>query len=315
MLRNSDNCVIILEIMELKHVHGRLFYCLCAIITTLMMIFATGKTYTENSNGELPVLKFGHATGENPAIIFGKYSKLIRYLSKKLDRKIVFVQRKGYEDTQKAFLGGEIDMGILNAFSYIHVSGSGKIVPIAARVKRNSRTYQTYIIVRKDGTIKSYEDLKGKIFAFGDPFSTSSNLMPRLLLRQHGIDPERDFKKVLSIKKQDSIIFAILNRTVDAGAIASFIFNEYDPEVTRRLRIMDRSARFPLGPFVVRKALDPLLRKKIQAILLDMDKSKVGLEALHHAELDRFEMVSDNDYNIVRDMYRRAMLFKQSDNR
>ena len=36
-----------------------------------------------------------------------------------------------------------------------------------------------------------------------------------------------------------------------------------------------------------------------------MDKSKEGLYALHHAELDRFEIVSDNDYNVIRQMYKK----------
>ncbi len=259
-------------------------------------------------------LKFGHATGENPAVIFGKYSKLLEYLSEKLNRKIVFIQQKTYEDTQVAFLNSEIDMGILNAFSYITISGSNKIIPIAARVKRNSRTYQTYIIVRKNSSIKNYRDLIGKRFAFGDPFSTSSNLMPKILLLQHGIIPERDFKKIYTIKKQDSIIFAILNKTVDAGAIASFIFNEYNSRVTKKLNIMDKSMKFPLGPFIARIALGKELIKKITMILLEMDKNPKGLEALHRAELDRFEIVSDNDYNSVRNMWKQYLQIMKKEN-
>ncbi len=295
----------------------KLFYFLIVILT----IGITGNSFSQDKKSpgeklsEQNILRFGHATGENPAIIFGKYSKLLDYLSQKLNRKVIFIQQKTYEDTQEAFLNGAIDMGILNAFSYINVSGSNKIIPIAARVKRNSRTYQTFIIVRRNSNIRSYKDLVGKKFAFGDPFSTSSNLMPRILLFQHGIDPKRDFKKVYIIKKQDSIIFAILNKTVDAGAIASFIFNEYDPEVTKRLKIIAKSIKFPLGPFVARKSLGKNLIKRITTILLNMDKNKKGLEALHQAELDRFEPVSDNDYNTIRNMWKLYKKFVKRDSK
>ena len=271
---------------------------------SIIFIFSIASAIYIYSDEPKKILKFGHATGENPAIIFEKYAPLVTYLSKKLNRKIIFIQKKTYKKTQKAFLDGQIDMGILNAFSYIKVSHSSKIIPIAARVKRNSRTYQTYIIVRKSSSIYTYNDLKGKIFAFGDPFSTSSNLMPRILLKRHGINPTVFFKKVYIIKKQDSPPPPPPNRTIDAGAMASFIFNEQNPDVTQMLRIIDKSPKFPLGPFVVRKALGQKLINRIRYILLNMDKSEEGLKALHHAELDRFEVVSDNDYNIVRQMYK-----------
>ncbi len=295
--------------------YKKLFYFVIVFLTIGITSnsFSQDKKLPDHNQHNNRTLRFGHATGENPAIIFGKYSKLLDYLSKKLKRKIVFIQQKTYEDTQEAFLNGEIDMGILNAFSYINISHSNKIIPIAARVKRNSRTYQTFIIVRRNSKIKNYKDLIGKKFAFGDPFSTSSNLMPRILLFQHGINPERDFKKTYTIKKQDSIIFAILNKTVDAGAIASFIFNEYDPRVTARLKIIARSIKFPLGPFVARRALGKKLIGEITKILLNMDKNKEGIEALHRAELDRFEVVSDSDYNPVRHMWEQYKMFVQEE--
>ena len=93
-------------------------------------------------------------------------------------------------------------------------------------------------------------------------------------------------------------MFAVLNKTIDAGAMSSFIFNEHNPDITKMLRIMDKSSNFPLGPFVVRKAHGRVLINKIRDILLNMDKNRDGLYELHHAKLDRFEIVSDFDYNI-----------------
>ena len=274
-------------------------FCSASLVVLVLLAVCTGMSWAA---GNGPTLHFGYATGEDPVAIFDKYTPLIHVLQERLDRKVVFVQKRSYRQMQEAFLDGEVDFGILNAFSYVVVSKTHRVIPIAARVVAGRKTYQSYIIVRKGGTIHTLRDLIGKTFAYSDPYSTSSYLVPRLLLRSRGVDPNRDFRETRFIRKQDSIFYAILNRSVDAGACASFIFNEFSRNITSRLAILARSKPFPLGPFVVRSGLDPKVVAKLQKILLSLDQSQQGRYALRSAEIDRFAPVNDNDYNVIRNM-------------
>ncbi len=251
-----------------------------------------------------PILKFGHITGENPTIIFKKYKSIVNIISKEIGIEVTLVQTTSYSKMQEAFLNKEIDMGILNAFSYINVAYKAELTPLVRRVMYNNNrgTYQSYIIVHRDGNIKEYRDIKGKIFAFQDPYSTSSYLLPRIMLMNNGIDPDRDLKKTLFISTHDSIIYAVLNWTADAGAVASYIFEQADTKLKEKIRVLYKSDPVPLGPMVIRKDLGEELADKIKKIMLDLDQSKEGKIALQYAKLSRFEDAKDSDYDILREM-------------
>ncbi len=242
-------------------------------------------------------LKFGHAYGENSAVIFNKYAPLIHLLSAELNRKIVFVLTNTYEEMQIGYLNNEIDMGIINAYSFINIMDSPELVPIAARVKENNKNYTSLFIVRKDSRIKSIGDLKNRTFAFGDPYSTSSFLVPMYHLNRFNIKPEKYFSKTVVIPKQDSIIYSVLNKTVDGGAVASFIFNEQEKDLKNKFRIIFESDPFPLGPFVVNTSIGNDIMEKTRNFLLNLADSEEGKKALSQADLDPFTYVEKSDYN------------------
>ncbi len=263
----------------------------------LAIILITLCSFSLAAEENRKVIKFGHAYGENSAVIFKKYAPLIHLLSRELDRKILFVLTNTYEEMQEGYLNKEIDMGIINAYSFIKIIDTPHLIPIAARVKENNKNYKSLFIVKKESGIHSIKDLEGKSFAFGDPFSTSSFLVPMHQLDKAGIKPLQYFSKTLIISKQDSIIYSVLNRTVDGGAIASFIFNEQESELKEKFRIIYESPPFPLGPFVVNTDIGEELIEKTKHFLLNLENSEEGRDALIQADLDPFAEVKKSDYD------------------
>ncbi len=55
------------------------------------------------------------------------------------------------------------------------------------------------------------------------------------------------YSKILTINQHDSIILAVANRSVDAAAVASYVFDNYDRRITEKTRILAKSAAIPLG--------------------------------------------------------------------
>ena len=200
------------------------------------------------------------------------------------------------------FLSNEIEMGILNAYYFINLMDSPDLIPVAARVKEHSKSYRTYFIVRKDSSITDISSLKNRSFAFGDPYSTSSFLVPMYQLEMFNIVPDNYFSKAVIIPKQDSIIYSILNKTNDGGAVASFIFNEQKESLKNNFRIIHKTRQYPLGPFVVNTRIGKRNIKKTKEFLLDLGNTEEGKKALLKAGLDPFTEVQKTDYNWLKEI-------------
>lgn len=246
------------------------------------------------------VLRFGYPAIEDPAVTLGKYQKVLEAMSASIKTPVTLVQSRTYADLVRAFEEGQVDVGILNAFSYVEIGLRARLVPLARRVMAGRDTYQSYIVVRQDGTVAGYEDLRGKVFAFPDPRSTTGYLLPRLMIRRHRLEPERDFARVLFVGKHDSTALAIANGTADAGAVASYIFDEMEPVIRAKLRVLDSSEPIPFGPLVARAELGEPLLARIRAFFLSLDKTPHGQALLSEARLSGFAAAADRDYAPIR---------------
>jgi len=247
-------------------------------------------------------LRFGHISVEDPTVTLNKYQPLLDIISKEIGRKVILVQTSSYSKMNEAFLKKNVDMGILNSFSYVQIADKAGLVPLARRVIKGRGSYRSYIIVRNNEDINKYADIKGKIFAFSDPNSTTGYLLPKIMLAKNGIDHKEDLNKTLFIGKHDSTIYAVLNKTADAGAIASYIFDAADVKIKARIKILGKSEPIPLGPMVIRQDLGKELAEKIKKTMLGLYQNKKGMNVLKSAKLNRFEQASDKDYDIVREM-------------
>lgn len=256
----------------------------------------------ENIN-KIDTLRFGHISVEDPTITLGKYEPLLSKMASVLNKRVELVQSSNYSGMIKLFVERKVDMGILNSFSYIQISKEAKLIPVVKRVIGGTGYYHSYIIANNESDIRTLNDLKGKIFAFSDPNSTTGHLLPRLILEKSSINPAKDFKETLFIGHHDSIILAIANRTADAGAVASYMFDGYDERITKKIKIIHKSEPIPLGPLVARLELGKELIDKIKKFFISLHESEEGKSLLKEAKLTAFTDVHDREYDIIRNKY------------
>ena len=69
--------------------------------------------------------------------------------------------------------------------------------------------YKGQFIANVDSGIKSFADLKGKTFCFVDPNSTSGYIVPRIILKANGIDPDVDFKATQNAGSHNNVAIAV----------------------------------------------------------------------------------------------------------
>jgi basic membrane protein A and related proteins len=158
-------------------------------------------------------------------------------------------------------------VGFLNTFTVLLAEKLYSIVPIMA-VVRNYKTnevdpdknlagtkqtfYKAEFLANVDSGINSLADLKGKSFCFVDPASTSGYIIPRMILKQNGIDPDKDFSSVQNAGSHDNVAIAVYKGDCDAGVAYVDIRNDETanlkatyPDIMDKVKVFYDSIRIP----------------------------------------------------------------------
>ena len=163
---------------------------------------------------------------------------------------------------------------------------------LAVPVHKGRPTYQSYLIVpTSDTTTKSILDLKGKVFAYTDPYSNTGYLAPRFELQQAGEDPARYFRKTFFGWSHRRVLESVATGLADGGAISSHVWDTLSigkPELTRAARVVAKSAEYGFAPFVARVSVGDEEFRAVQKLLLEMTADEEGRALLRELNLDGF---------------------------
>jgi phosphonate transport system substrate-binding protein len=204
----------------------------------------------------------------------------------------------------------KLDIAFLTPASYVLAKSEAKVRVVLKSERKGSPYYYSAIITRVDSGIRTLQDLRGKVFAFGDPLSTSANVFPRKMLHEQGIDPVRDFKQILYSGGHDATVLAVLNRKVDAGATFTNSPDERDTawarylknsEDAKRIHAIAFSEPIPADNLVINENLDASIAKKVEEVFLELSRDPEGKKMLRDLyQIDGFVSASDKDYDSVR---------------
>ncbi len=249
-------------------------------------------------------LSFGFTPVLGEAEMRAEFEPLMTYLSGAIARKVTLYIAKNYGDLRTQMEAGTVDIGSFSPFAYVDATRGGKIRIIAQSILDGSATYRGLIITRKDGGLRSVADLEGKRFAFVDAKSASGYVYPRAMLVEKGVNPERYFKETIFAGGHDKVIAAVLERRVDAGAIYDGALGVAKAKgaAVDELATLSSTDPIPHDAIAVRLGLDEALAKKIQAALVDLDKSPAGRAAIANSKkkLTGHVIADDSLFDVVR---------------
>lgn len=250
------------------------------------------------------VLVFTYTPVEDPAVYKDAFSEFQTYLSKRTGKKVVYFTVHSNAAEVEAIRSGRLHIAGFSTGPTGYAVNLGGYVPIA--VKGTNESFQGYnliIVVRKDSTIKTIEDLKGKLVAHTSVSSNSGNLAPRALFPNAGIIPDKDYTVKYS-GKHDQSILGVLTGDYDAAPVASDVFHRMAGSGRINaddFRIIYTSPRFPTSSFGYAHDLNPGLAEKIKNAFLTFRFSKKMQEIFGGA--DRFFPITyKEDWAVIRDI-------------
>jgi phosphonate transport system substrate-binding protein len=197
---------------------------------------------------------------------------LAAYLERTLARPVRIVVEDSYAASLEALRTGRVDAAMLGELAALQAGAEGGVSRLVLPVTADGQVpaYRCAIFARLDSGIRDLAGVRGARIGLVDTASASGYRMPRAMLREAGLDPDKDVRTHL-FGRHRAVVAAVLNGEVDVGATHSDALQPPSPArgaAYARLRVLATSRPIPRGPLVVRANLSTRLRRRLLEALL-----------------------------------------------
>ena len=259
------------------------------------------------------VFKMTAIPDEAPTELARKAAPLVKYLEQQLGMKVEFTPVSDYAAAVEALVNKQVDMAWYGGFTFVqaNIRSGSKVIPL---VQREEDEKFRSVFITSDPTIKTLADLKGKTVSFGSQSSTSGHLMPRSVLLQANIDPDRDFKRVAYSGAHDATIAAVAAGKVDAGALNISVWDKFvaDKKVDpSKVKVIFTTPPYFDYNWTVHADMPVVQREKLTKAFLSLSAATPeGKDVLELQRATRFVPTKADNYKGIEAAGRNAGLLK-----
>jgi phosphonate transport system substrate-binding protein len=256
----------------------------------------------------LPMIAFGQqplVLGIHPYLksedLQQRFRPLADYLSEQLEVPVIVRIGTSYQHHIQAVGSDQIDIAFLGPSQYIYVTEHFGLKPLLVRMETNANpTFRGHIVVQADSPITRMEQLRGKLFAFGDPKSTMSSLVPQAMLKQSGIGLD-GLAGYRHYSNHDNVALTVLAGDADAGGVKEEVYHKYQHQ---GLRSLMPSPYISDHVFVTRSTMSANEVERIAALLKDIRSEALVYQLLKPIKAGMTGLVSvdDSDFDSLRDL-------------
>jgi phosphonate transport system substrate-binding protein len=259
------------------------------------------------------VFKMTAIPDESPTELARKAAPLVKYLEQQLGMKVEFTPVSDYAAAVEALVNKQVDMAWYGGFTFVqaNIRSGGKVIPL---VQREEDEKFRSVFITSDPDIKTLADLKGKTVSFGSQSSTSGHLMPRSVLLQANIDPDKDFKRVAYSGAHDATIAAVAAGKVDAGALNISVWDKFVAEKKvdpSKVKVIFTTPPYFDYNWTVHADMPAAQREKLTKAFLSLSPATPeGKEVLDLQRATRFVPTKAENYKGIEAAGRNAGLLK-----
>lgn len=250
-------------------------------------------------------LRAGVASMITPVSAVRYYQQVVEYLGQKLGMKVEMVHRTTYDEIDIMLEEERVDVAFICSSPYVLDHEKFDVELLVAPVVDGKTTYQSKIIVHRDSSIDSFEELKGKSFVFVDPKSNTGRLYPTYLLAKIQTTPEAFFSNYMYSYSHNKSVEIVAKKRADGAAVDSIVYNYMfatNSPYAAETKVINSSQKFGIPPVVVPPNLPTLLKSALREIFLNMHKDPEGKTILDGMKIEKFTVVPDSNYDSIRAM-------------
>jgi phosphonate transport system substrate-binding protein len=277
----------------------------------------TNQTKEKKDTGYVPTtLTVQFVPSQNADTLEAKAKPLEKLLSDKIGIPVKVSVSTDYNTIIEAMASKKVDVGFLPPTAYVLAKekGAAEVILQAQRFGVQDDTgapttdlvdfYKSMIIVKKDSSIQSVADLKGKKIAYQNVTSSAGFVWPAAKLMDAGLDPLKDVEAI-TVKGHDQGVLAVLNGDVDAAAIfqdaRNTVKKDY-PSVFEDTRVLAFTEPIPNDTISVRSDMSPEWIEKLQNAFIELGKDEEGHKIISEIYTHEGYVKSDDSrFDIVRE--------------
>lgn len=249
--------------------------------------------------------------GLTPAILHDRQApmgELRAYFAARTGRQVELVLRDSYRQIIDLLTQDQLDYAWVSAYPFVYLQQHARLPLLATPLYQGRPFFRAYLIVPVDDQrSQNLFDLKGKLFAFTDPYSHTGYLVPRYELKQKGLEPQTFFAKTFFTGGHKKAVQAVASGLADGGYVDSFVWdtlNAIEPELTGSTRIVTTSVEYGFPPFVASRKVGKREFLAMQQILIGMADDPQGKQLLKALNIDGFVAGDPKWYGDVARMMR-----------
>lgn len=253
------------------------------IVVIVMAMVLTGCGTPKKGTEDNPIIMSFVPSGDTQEII-ASGDTLAQMITDKTGLVVEATVGTDFAAVREAMGANKADIGWLNTFNYVLANEKYGVDVGLVTERFGATTYVGQFNVRADSGITTLDDLKGKVMCWVDPNSTSGYIIPRIMLKANGIDPDADFSKTVESGSHNNSITAVYNGDCDVGvsyADARSSIEEDFPDVKEVVVVLATTTEIPNDSVAFAKDFDPDMRKQIVDALLEISASEEGVAALN----------------------------------
>jgi len=252
------------------------------LLVTLAVLAGCAPAAPALGTEDNPIVLAFVPSGEAPEII-ASAETVANLLSEKTGYVIEGSVATSYSAVIEAMGTGKAHMGTLATFAYLLANEKYGVDVALVSVRYGSPYYKGQIIVGADTGITKLEDLAGKTVCWVDAASTSGYIIPRVMLKAAGVDPDTDLAQQIEAGSHPNVVLAVYSGDCDAGATyidARGTIEDEHPDVNEVVLVIAESDEIPNDGLQFIKDFPADMREEIVQAFLDIMATEEGAEAM-----------------------------------
>jgi len=284
---------------------------LALILIGALAMISGCKSEAELGSEDNPIIWVVVPSGETERVTAG-FDSVTELLQKEIDLYFKPLVATEYAGAIEALCSDppEAHISSLATFAYVLAADRGCADAALLSVRYGSPTYNGQFLVRADSGITDLSQLAGKTFCRPDPLSTSGWVIPSVMLRAAGVDPDTDLAQIVDAGSHDGVAAAVYNGDCDAGATfvdARTTIEEDYPDVMEQTVVIALEPDIPNDGVQFVTGFDAEMRTKIVDGLMAISQTEAGVAALDMAyQWQELTPAGDDYYDAFRQILQAA---------
>jgi phosphonate transport system substrate-binding protein len=190
---------------------------------------------------------------------------------------------------EQKFEQGDYDFAYMNPYHLLVAHDCQGYQPL---VRDGGRMLNGILVVAKESSIQSVQELSGKRIAFPSPNALGASLLMRTeLSKLHGIEFIPHY-----VQTHSSVYLHVALGQTEAGGGVAATLRSQKPDIRQKLRILYETKPMNPHPISAHPRVPEADRNKVQQALLEMAKSKKGADLLSKIPIRKAVKASMEDY-------------------